>query len=118
MAHETSSSGTTSPETGRALLTAMTVDERKDWFEISLAAAEAQAHGTPIPRTVTEDDFNKAFDALRSEATPDELSAMAALGGGATQDDATVCSGYRAIYSVALRLSAADLATAARYDVQ
>jgi hypothetical protein len=115
---ETANGGETSSATNNAFLTALSVDERKDWIEIAIGALEAQVHATPVPRIVTDEEANGILSDVGSLATPDEQSAIRAYGGGTAGSDAALCAGLRAVYAIFARLPAADRTTVARYDLQ
>jgi hypothetical protein len=96
------------------VLSALSVDQRREWYEIAVEAMEAEVSATPVPRVVTLDEVRMIADKSRSLATPEELLSL----DSPATSDAAECSGIRAVHATTLRLSVADLATVARQEVQ
>ncbi len=96
------------------VLSALSVDQRRDWYEIAVEAIEAQVSGTPVPRVVTLDEVRVIAAKSRSLATPEELLAL----DSPATSDAAECASIRAVNATTLRLPAADLATVSRQEVQ
>lgn len=118
MVRALSSGGDVTKSTWIAFLTGLDTAGRMEWIEIDVAAIEAEARGTRIPRIVSQNEADRAFGAIDALASPGEASAIQAIGAGTTPGDAEWCSGVRAFGTAAMRLSATDLATIARYRVQ
>lgn len=64
------------------------------------------------------DEVRAIYPAITSLTTTDERGAMDAYAGDRTKSDAVVCAGVRAFQAIVVRLSEADLATAARFEMQ
>ena len=87
------------------------------WFEINVAAIEAQAKGTPPARTVDKAESDRVLGDVFARFSDVESQQIGSLYNGAEASDADACNAFRALYTHIEALPAADLAIAALYDV-
>ena len=85
------------------------------WFEIAVSAIEADAKGSPPPRSVPQAETERLFGDVVATFSDNESRQLDTLFSGTAASDADACSAMRAFYTHIEELPAAELALVALY---
>lgn len=91
--------------------------ELQQWFEVRIAAVEAEVRGSPAQVLITDAAVDPLYQQLFSIMSQADIDTLASVSTGITVEDAALCSAVRGLYNSVLRLSPADALLFARYDV-
>ena len=105
-----------SDEAATALVGTLEGAELQQWFEVRIAAVEAEVRGSPAQVLITEAAVDPLFQRLFPLMSEADTNTLATISTGGTVDDAALCSAMRGLYNSVLQLSAADALLFARYD--
>lgn len=110
--------GTEPPESAAsAMINTLSDTDLQQWFEIRIAAVEAEVRGSPAQVVVEDAAVGPLYDKLFAIMSSGDIDTFRALAGGETVEDAALCSAVRSLYASVLTLPAADAVLFARYDV-
>ena len=105
-----------SDDAASALVGTLEGAELEQWFEVRIAAVEAEVRGSPAQVLITDAAVDPLFLRLFPIMSEADTNTLASISTGGTADDAALCSAMRGLYSSVLRLSASDALLFARYD--
>jgi hypothetical protein len=105
-----------SDDAASALVGTLDGTELQQWFEVRIAAVEAEVRGSPAQVVITDAAVDPLFERLFPIMSEADTSTLASISTGGTVDDAALCSAMRGLYNSVLQLSAADALLFARYD--
>jgi hypothetical protein len=105
-----------SDDAANALVGTLEGTELQQWFEVRIAAVEAEVRGSPAQVLITDAAVDPLFQRLFPILSEADTNTLAAISTGGTVDDAALCSAMRGLYNSVLQLSAADALLFARYD--
>lgn len=110
--------GTEQPEDASTKMVGSLSDsELQQWFEIRVAAIEAEVAGAPAAVVVGDDDVAPLYDKLFDLMNEEHLETIQAMSSGATVEDAAICAAVRGLYTSVLTLAPDEVTLFARYDI-
>jgi hypothetical protein len=104
-------------DAANALVGTLAGTELQQWFEVRIAAVEAEVRGSPAQVQITDAAVDPLYEQLFGLMSQSDIDTFASVSSGLTVEDAALCSAVRGLYSAVLRLSPADALLFARYDV-
>ena len=110
--------GTDPPESAAtAMIGTLSDADLQQWFEIRVAAIEAQVRGTPDQLDISDEEVAPLYDKLFEIMSPADIQTIGLLASGQTVEDEALCAAVRGLYASVLTLSAEDATLFARFDV-
>jgi hypothetical protein len=106
-----------SDDAANAMVGTLEGAELKQWFEVRVAAIEAEVRGAPAQVVITDAAVDPLFVRLFEIMSEADINTLASVSTGGTVEDAAVCSAVRGLYTSVLSLSPAEALLFARYDV-
>lgn len=100
-----------------AMINTLSDAELQQWFEIRIAAIEADLRQSPAQVAVTDDQVNPLYQELFRAMSSDDIDIIGQLGNGTTVEDGKLCTAIRDLYSAVLGLPSNEALLFARYDV-
>ena len=104
-------------DAANALVGTLAGAELQQWFEVRIAAVEAEVRGSPAQVLIADAAVDPLYQQLFGMMSQADIDTLAGISTGATVEDAALCSAVRGLYNAVLRLAPADALLFARYDV-
>ena len=106
-----------SDDAANALVGTLQGAELQQWFEVRVAAVEAEVRGSPAQVLITDAAAAPLYPQLAVLMSEADIATLGRLDSGEAVEEAAQCAALRGLYDAVLRLPAADLLLYARYDV-
>ena len=104
-------------DAANALVGTLAGAELQQWFEVRIAAVEAEVRGSPAQVLITDAAVDPLYQRLFGAMSQADIDTLAGISARVTVEDAALCSALRGLYASVLSLSSADALLYARYDV-
>lgn len=100
-----------------AMVATLSGADLQQWFEVRVAAIEAEVRGSPEQVLILDADVEPLYETLFVSMRQADLETIGSMSSGATIEDAAICSAVRGLYDAVLALPAEDALLFARYDI-
>ena len=111
-------SGAEPPEAAtNAMINTLSDSDLRQWFEIRIAAVEADLRNSPPQIAITDAQVDPLYQKLFTIMQANNITVIGKLAQGGTVEDAELCTAIRDLYTSVQGLSADEALLFARYDV-